>query len=196
MPAFWVSRKLWMPFIPLLKWTLLGKESTDPITPFKLNWRNVYTCSTSFWILKFYFTLSHSCYSDWTSLSDLTHSSCPSSPGTSHWSVCIQSKCVSELSDCYSCHLHLEFQTLLTVLTRLGRFKWQSTCLMSTCLIQVYFGTQHSRVYLMANLLGQNCANGMSWLLKKNYLEEVGGLSAFSEYLAEDFFIGKALWSK
>ena len=64
------------------------------------------------------------------------------------------------------------------------------------CLDKVYFGTQHSRVYLVANWLGQNCANGMSWLLKKSYLEEVGGLSAFSDYLAEDFFIGKALWSR
>ena len=61
---------------------------------------------------------------------------------------------------------------------------------------QVYFGTQHSRVYLVANWLAQNCANGMSWLLKKSYLEEVGGLAAFSDYLAEDFFIGKALWSR
>lgn len=64
------------------------------------------------------------------------------------------------------------------------------------CLDKVYFGTQHSRVYLWANWLGQNCANGMSWLLKKSYLEEVGGLSAFSDYLAEDFFIAKALWNK
>ena len=48
----------------------------------------------------------------------------------------------------------------------------------------------------MANWLNQNCANGMSWLLKKSYLEEVGGLEAFSDYLAEDFFIAKALWSK
>ncbi|CAI8005913.1 Ceramide glucosyltransferase [Geodia barretti] len=63
------------------------------------------------------------------------------------------------------------------------------------CLDKVYFGTQHSRVYLVANVLGQNCANGMSWLLKRSCLEEVGGLAAFSEYLAEDFFIGKALWS-
>ena len=44
--------------------------------------------------------------------------------------------------------------------------------------------------------MGQNCANGMSWLIKRTYLEEVGGLAAFSDYLAEDFFIGKALWSR
>ena len=60
----------------------------------------------------------------------------------------------------------------------------------------MYFGTQHSRVYLLANMVGENCANGMSWLIKKRVLEEEGGLSAFAEYLAEDFFIGKALWTK
>ena len=27
-------------------------------------------------------------------------------------------------------------------------------------------------------------------------LEEVGGLTAFSDYLVEDFFIGKALWER
>lgn len=49
-------------------------------------------------------------------------------------------------------------------------------------------------MYLLANWFGENCANGMSWLLKKKALEEEGGLGAFAEYLAEDFFIGKALW--
>jgi ceramide glucosyltransferase len=64
------------------------------------------------------------------------------------------------------------------------------------CLDKVYFGTQHSRVYLMGNWFEQNCANGMSWLVKRSCLEEVGGLAAFSDYLAEDFFIGKALWCR
>ncbi len=41
---------------------------------------------------------------------------------------------------------------------------------------------------------GQNCANGMSWLIRKKALEQVGGLQAFREYLAEDFFMGKAMW--
>ena len=68
--------------------------------------------------------------------------------------------------------------------------KWD--CIPTT--FQVYFGTQHSRVYLLANWFGENCANGMSWLLKKKALEEEGGLGAFAEYLAEDFFMGKALW--
>ena len=60
----------------------------------------------------------------------------------------------------------------------------------------MYFGTQHSRVYILANLLGENCANGMSWLVRKDALEKEGGLVAFSNYLAEDFFMGKALWEK
>ena len=62
--------------------------------------------------------------------------------------------------------------------------------------MEVYFGTQHSRVYIWANLIGENCANGMSWVLKKAALDAEGGVTAFSEYLAEDFFIGKALWNR
>lgn len=61
---------------------------------------------------------------------------------------------------------------------------------------KVYFGTQHLRVYLVANYFGQNCANGMSWLIRKTALESVGGLISFSDYLAEDFTIGKALWTR
>ena len=62
--------------------------------------------------------------------------------------------------------------------------------------IQVYFGTQHARAYLIGSLLGENLANGMSWLVRKKALEEVGGLLSFTDYLAEDFFMGKALWLK
>ena len=36
----------------------------------------------------------------------------------------------------------------------------------------------------------------MSWVFKKSALEEEGGFAAFSEYLAEDFFMGKALWNR
>ncbi|KAL5486712.1 hypothetical protein EMCRGX_G019228 [Ephydatia muelleri] len=61
---------------------------------------------------------------------------------------------------------------------------------------KVYFGTQHLRVYLVANYFGQNCANGMSWLIRRTALEGVGGLANFSDYLAEDFTIGKALWTR
>ena len=61
---------------------------------------------------------------------------------------------------------------------------------------QVYFGTQHSRVYILASVKGENCANGMSWLVRKQAIEREGGLLAFSEYLAEDFFMGKALWKR
>ena len=61
---------------------------------------------------------------------------------------------------------------------------------------QVYFGTQHARVYLLGTLASQYCANGMSWLIRKQALEQEGGLDAFSEYLAEDFHMGKAIWKK
>ena len=59
--------------------------------------------------------------------------------------------------------------------------------------LQVYFGTHHSRLYLCANLIGPGCGTGMSWLIKKSAVDNEGGLKVFSEYLAEDFFIVKAL---
>lgn len=64
------------------------------------------------------------------------------------------------------------------------------------CLEKTYFGTQHARWYLAIDCLGFCCANGMSWLVNKNLLEEVGGLLAFSDYIAEDFFISMALFDK
>ena len=51
-------------------------------------------------------------------------------------------------------------------------------------------------MYILASINGENCANGMSWLVRKQAIEREGGLVAFSGYLAEDFFIGKALWKK
>ncbi|CAB3979957.1 Ceramide glucosyltransferase [Paramuricea clavata] len=62
----------------------------------------------------------------------------------------------------------------------------------SGVLQKVYFGTQHARVYLFANALGFSCTNGMSMLLRKHVLDEVGGLQEFSSYIAEDFFISKS----
>ena len=41
---------------------------------------------------------------------------------------------------------------------------------------QVYFGTQHARVYLCADVFKQNCANGMSWLIRKPALLAEGSL--------------------
>lgn len=61
---------------------------------------------------------------------------------------------------------------------------------------QVYFGTQHARIYLLGSWTRQNLANGMSWLVRREALDKEGGLRAFSEYLAEDFFMGKALWTR
>lgn len=60
-------------------------------------------------------------------------------------------------------------------------------------LVQVYFGTAHARVYLSADLIGVNCPTGMSALMRKPLLDEVGGLEAFADYLAEDFFFAKSL---
>lgn len=57
---------------------------------------------------------------------------------------------------------------------------------------QVYFGTAHARIYLSADFLRINCPTGMSALMRKKLLDEVGGISAFGQYLAEDFFFAKS----
>ena len=65
-----------------------------------------------------------------------------------------------------------------------------------SCFFQVYFGTSHARVYLTANVLGINCATGMSALMRKSVLDEAGGIKAFGCYLAEDFFFAQTFLNK
>ncbi|XP_013397039.1 ceramide glucosyltransferase-B isoform X2 [Lingula anatina] len=62
----------------------------------------------------------------------------------------------------------------------------------SSILEKVYFGTVHAKQYLFLNALGVNCTTGMSSMMRKNVLEEAGGLKAFAKYLAEDYFIAQA----
>ena len=61
---------------------------------------------------------------------------------------------------------------------------------------KVYFGTSHARLYLSANLVGINCATGMSSLMRKDVLDEAGGLKAYGCYLAEDFFMAETMLKK
>lgn len=58
---------------------------------------------------------------------------------------------------------------------------------------KVYFGTVQARMYLAADFLHINCHVGMSSLVRREALDEIGGIQAFSDYLAEDFFLAKAL---
>ncbi|XP_054161394.1 ceramide glucosyltransferase-B-like isoform X2 [Oppia nitens] len=57
---------------------------------------------------------------------------------------------------------------------------------------KVYFGTAHARIYLSADFLKINCPTGMSALMRKKLLDDVGGIAAFGQYLAEDFFFAKS----
>ncbi|KAB7505471.1 Ceramide glucosyltransferase, partial [Armadillidium nasatum] len=66
---------------------------------------------------------------------------------------------------------------------------------------KVYFGTGHARMYLFLGVLDilglkANCCTGMSCLMRKKVLDEVGGLSAFGAYLAEDYFFAKCFQDK
>ncbi|KAI9558459.1 hypothetical protein GHT06_015246 [Daphnia sinensis] len=58
---------------------------------------------------------------------------------------------------------------------------------------KIYFGTAHARIYLAADFVGVNCATGMSALMRKSLIDDAGGLKAFGCYLAEDFFLAKAI---
>ncbi|XP_018332289.1 ceramide glucosyltransferase [Agrilus planipennis] len=61
---------------------------------------------------------------------------------------------------------------------------------------KIYFGTALARNYLFADFLCINCHTGMSTLLRKSVLDEVGGMKAFGCYLAEDFFLAKTFLDK
>lgn len=74
------------------------------------------------------------------------------------------------------------------------QFKFQNYFQFMNCRrFQVYFGTAHARIYLAADLLGVNCPTGMSTLMRKNLIDDAGGLKAFGCYLAEDYFLAKSI---
>eukprot|EP01135_Chromosphaera_perkinsii_P009852 Nk52_evm1s1926 gene=Nk52_evmTU1s1926 len=57
----------------------------------------------------------------------------------------------------------------------------------------IYFSTQHARIYFAAFVSGAACVNGMSNLIRKAYLDEIGGLDPYAKYIAEDYFMSLAL---
>ena len=60
----------------------------------------------------------------------------------------------------------------------------------------MYVAALAPRRYLSGNCAGIGCVSGMSCLFRRAALEEIGGLSRFAQFLAEDFFIARALVRK
>jgi ceramide glucosyltransferase len=44
-------------------------------------------------------------------------------------------------------------------------------------------------MYMTINLIGINCVTGMSCLIRKECIDRVGGLRAFGDYIAEDYYL-------
>ncbi|CAH8583205.1 unnamed protein product [Heterobilharzia americana] len=61
---------------------------------------------------------------------------------------------------------------------------------------KVTFGCYMARSYVALNQLGVTCFTGMSYIVRKSMLDEVGGLAYFGKYLAEDYFLSSALCEK
>lgn len=66
----------------------------------------------------------------------------------------------------------------------------------SSSLEKIYFGTAHSRIYLFADFLHVNCHTGMSTVIRKQLLEDVGGIQTFGCYLAEDYFMAQSIMGR
>ena len=80
-------------------------------------------------------------------------------------------------------------------MTYISGYDVMVVCVIVTWLscVQVYFGTSHPRSYLSANVMGIKCVTGMSCLMRRDVLDQAGGLGAFAQYIAEDYFMAKAI---
>ncbi|XP_041364958.1 ceramide glucosyltransferase-like isoform X2 [Gigantopelta aegis] len=61
---------------------------------------------------------------------------------------------------------------------------------------KIYFGCLLHRFYPAFSFLQQCCVTGMSYMVKKSLLDQVNGLGWYGRFLAEDFFLTKALHDK
>lgn len=71
----------------------------------------------------------------------------------------------------------------------------QSTGLAST-IEKMYFGCALARYYIAFSLLGFCCVTGMSYMFRKSVLDQLNGLGWYGRFLAEDFFLTKAIHEK
>eukprot|EP00043_Microstomoeca_roanoka_P000156 m.27031 g.27031 ORF g.27031 m.27031 type:complete len:461 (-) comp10159_c0_seq3:140-1522(-) len=88
--------------------------------------------------------------------------------------------------------------SLLSLRPKVGMVHQVPTVMSSYSIVntleQVYFATQHAHVYIFADVIRDNCVNGMSIMFKRSvFIENTGGLASFAHHVAEDFFMTKAM---
>lgn len=74
-------------------------------------------------------------------------------------------------------------------------FFTQSTGL-ANAVEKIYFGCAFARYYIAFQFLGLCCVTGMSYIMKKSVLDQLNGLGWYGKYLAEDYFLTKAMHEK
>jgi len=52
-----------------------------------------------------------------------------------------------------------------------------------------YFGSQPAKMALISDMFGINCLTGMSFIIKKEILDDAGGLQTYSNFIGEDYAI-------
>ncbi len=60
-------------------------------------------------------------------------------------------------------------------------------------ILQVYFGTSHPRSYISANVMGIKCVTGCRVSWGRTSWTKRAGWFAFAQYIAEDYFMAKAI---
>ncbi|XP_076443691.1 ceramide glucosyltransferase-like isoform X2 [Babylonia areolata] len=70
------------------------------------------------------------------------------------------------------------------------------SCGLASTIEKMYFGCALARFYIAFSLMGFCCVTGMSYMFRKSVLDQLNGLGWYGQFLAEDFFLTKAIHEK